>query len=78
MIVENEITFKKNDDNKNKKWDTGNYLEKLHPEEVIYFSKTIRDVRANWDDVEFFDLSIPYTPEVKKKEIPKKNNRSSF
>ena len=66
------------DDNKNKKWDTGNYLEKLHPEEVIYFSKTIRDVRANWDDVEFFDLSIPYTPEVKKKEIPKKNNRSSF
>lgn len=66
------------DDNKNKKWDTGNYLEKLHPEEVIYFSKTIRDVRANWDDVEFFDLSIPYTPEVQKKEIPKKNNRSSF
>tara|TARA_R110002126_G_scaffold145044_4_gene291062 strand:- start:204 stop:1844 length:1641 start_codon:yes stop_codon:yes gene_type:complete len=55
------------DDNKNKKWDTGNYLEKIQPEEVIHFSKTIRDVRANWDDIEFFDLSAPYTPEPKKK-----------
>lgn len=66
------------DDNKNKKWDTGNYLEKIQPEEVIHFSKTIRDVRANWDDVEFFDLSIPYTPEPKKKADPNSNRRSSF
>jgi uncharacterized protein (DUF2141 family) len=66
------------DDNKNKKWDTGNYLEKMQPEEVIYFSKTIRGVRANWDDVEFFDLSIPYVPESTKKEDPNKNKRTSF
>jgi uncharacterized protein (DUF2141 family) len=66
------------DDNKNKKWDTGNYIAKTQPEEVIYFSKTIRDVRANWDDIEFFDLSIPYTPEPKKKVDPNKNKSSSF
>jgi hypothetical protein len=34
------------DANKNKEWDSGNYLEKLQAE-VIYFSKI--DVRANWD-----------------------------
>ena len=36
------------DENKNKVWDSGNYLEKRQPEEVIYFLKEI-DVRANWD-----------------------------
>lgn len=36
------------DNNKNGEWDTGNYLQKLQTEEVIYFSKTI-DIRANWD-----------------------------
>lgn len=59
------------DDNKNKEWDTGNYLEKRQAEEVIYFSKPI-DVRANWDVEQIFDLSIPYTPEPKKKEVKKK------
>ena len=29
------------DANKNKEWDSGNYLEKLQAEEVIYFSKEI-------------------------------------
>ncbi|TDD78394.1 Ig-like domain-containing protein [Flavobacterium caseinilyticum] len=57
--------------NKNKEWDSGNYLEKRQAEEVIYFSKEI-DVRANWDVNETFDLSIPYIPEPKKK-IEKKN-----
>lgn len=46
------------DDNKNKVYDSGNYLEKLQPEEVIYFSKEI-DVRSNWDVEQAFDLSIP-------------------
>lgn len=36
------------DDNKNKKWDAGNFLDKKQSEEVIYFSKPI-DIRANWD-----------------------------
>ncbi|HRZ73644.1 MAG TPA: hypothetical protein P5335_01805, partial [Flavobacterium sp.] len=36
------------DDNKNKVWDTGSYLEKRQTEEVRYFPTEI-DVRANWD-----------------------------
>lgn len=36
------------DDNKNGKWDTGNYLQKLQPEKVIYYTGTIT-VRSNWD-----------------------------
>ena len=65
------------DDNKNKEWDPGNYLEKRQAEEVIYFSKAV-DVRANWDVEQAFDLSIPYTPEPKKKEEKKKKPKSGF
>jgi len=36
------------DENKNRKWDTGNYLENLQPETIIYFEKAI-EIRANWD-----------------------------
>jgi len=36
------------DDNDNKKWDTGNYLRKLQPERVIFFSKEL-DIKANWE-----------------------------
>ena len=67
------------DDNKNKEWDTGSYLEKRQAEEVVYFSNVI-DLHANFDWQETFDLSIPYTPEVKKKK-PKedeKKKKSSF
>jgi hypothetical protein len=54
------------DENKNKVYDSGSYLEKRYAEEVIYFSKEI-DVRANWDVEQVFDVSLPYTPEPKKK-----------
>ena len=67
------------DDNKNKEWDTGSYLEKRQAEEVVYFSNVI-DLHANFDWQETFDLSIPYIPEVKKKK-PKedeKKKKSSF
>lgn len=43
------------DNNKNGIWDTGNYLQKLQPEEVIYFPKNI-DIRANWDVQQTFIL----------------------
>jgi Big-like domain-containing protein len=36
------------DDNKNKRWDTGNYMQKIQPENVVYFKENIT-VRANWD-----------------------------
>lgn len=64
------------DDNKNKEWDTGNYLEKRQAEEVVYFSKGV-DVRINWDVNQVFDLSIPYTPEPKKKK-EKEKSKGSF
>ena len=63
------------DTNKNKEWDSGNYLEKRQAEEVIYFSKEI-DVRANWDVNQIFDLSIPYTPEPKKKTDKKTDKKN--
>jgi hypothetical protein len=59
------------DDNKNKIYDSGNFLNKTYAEEVFYYQKEI-DVRANWDVDETIDLSIPYNPEVDKKETDKK------
>ena len=45
------------DENGNGVWDTGSYLKKRQPEEVIYFPKEI-DVRANWDVEQPFNLVI--------------------
>ncbi len=45
------------DENKNREWDSGSYLEKRQTEEVIYFPKPI-DVRANWDVEQVFDLGF--------------------
>ena len=39
------------DTNKNKKWDTGNYLLKQQPEEVYYFKK-VMTAKANWELIE--------------------------
>jgi Bacterial Ig-like domain len=36
------------DDNGNQEWDTGNYMKKLQPEEVLYHPPLL-DVKANWD-----------------------------
>jgi len=45
------------DDNKNKIWDSGNFIEKRQAEEVIYFPKEV-DVRANWDVEQPFDVGL--------------------
>ena len=51
------------DDNKNRVWDTGNYMEKLQPEEVIYLPDERNpavikevDVRELWDVEQDFNL----------------------
>ena len=44
------------DANLNKKWDTGNYLQKKQPEVVIYYP-TIIEVRANWELEQTFAIS---------------------
>lgn len=41
--------------NQNGKWDTGNYLQKIQPEEVIYYPDTL-ELRANWEFNEIFNL----------------------
>ncbi|MDG2052256.1 MAG: Ig-like domain-containing protein [Flavobacteriaceae bacterium] len=43
------------DENKNKDWDTGNYLKKIQPETAIYYPKKI-EIRPNWSLVETFKL----------------------
>ncbi|MCF6131310.1 Ig-like domain-containing protein [Flavobacterium wongokense] len=43
------------DDNKNRVWDTGSFMEKRQSEEVIYFPKEL-DVRANWDVEQPFNV----------------------
>ena len=42
-----QIRFVK-DRNGNGRWDTGNYLEKRQPEEVIYLEEAL-NLRANWE-----------------------------
>ncbi|MDH7446153.1 Ig-like domain-containing protein [Aquimarina sp. 2201CG14-23] len=43
------------DTNNNGKWDTGNFLKGIQPEEVVYYPETI-DVRANWELKQTFIL----------------------
>lgn len=43
------------DRNRNNRWDTGDYLNKLQPEKVSFFPKTI-EIRANWEVEEVWDL----------------------
>jgi len=44
------------DNNNNDKWDTGNYLKKIQPEEVIYYPFEL-ELRANWDLNETFNTT---------------------
>jgi len=43
------------DENKNRQWDTGSFLLKKHPEEVLYLDYLF-NVRANWELTETFIL----------------------
>ncbi len=76
------------DTNGNGKWDTGNYLQHLQPEEVYYYPKKLR-LRANWDLDENWniyetalDLQKPdeikrNKPEQAKNKVEKKQNKKS-
>ena len=43
------------DENGNGKWDTGNYLQRIQPEKVFYFSKEL-ELRANWTIEEEWEI----------------------
>ena len=47
------------DKNNNDRWDTGNYLKKIQPEEVIYYPFEL-ELRANWDLNETFNTTQNY------------------
>lgn len=44
------------DENKNGIWDTGNFLNRLQPEKIIYYPSKI-EIRANWSLIESFNLN---------------------
>ena len=52
--------------NKNKKWDTGIFLEKVQPEPVAYFRKEI-SIKANWDVEETWAVTYDFKPRLSKK-----------
>ncbi|MDC1106529.1 Ig-like domain-containing protein [Prolixibacteraceae bacterium] len=54
------------DRNGNGKWDTGNLLENLMPEGVVYYQEVMK-IRSNWDNDKFWTLPDPleFTKEIK-------------
>ena len=44
------------DDNKNQKFDTGNYLEKRYPERISFYPKPL-EIRAGWDEIIEFRIT---------------------
>lgn len=44
------------DTNDNQRWDTGNYLQKIQPEQIYYYPDPI-ELRANWDFEQLFILN---------------------
>ncbi|WP_041990930.1 Ig-like domain-containing protein [Capnocytophaga cynodegmi] len=42
------------DKNKNKIWDTGNFLERIQPERILYYPNLV-ELRANWEVEEVWD-----------------------
>ena len=61
------------DRNRNRKWDTGNFLGRLLPEPVHYFSKEI-ELRANWEVEQ--EISFAEQTEEKPKPTKEKTNKT--
>lgn len=61
------------DRNRNRKWDTGNFLGRLLPEPVHYFAKEI-ELRANWEVEQ--EISFPEQTEEKPKPTKEKANKT--
>ena len=58
------------DKNHNKKWDTGNFLQRIQPEIIRYFTKEI-ELRANWEVEQ--DISFAKQAEEKPKQPKEKS-----
>ena len=60
------------DRNRNKKWDTGNYLKHLQAEPVRYFAKEI-ELRANWE----IEQEISFAEQAEEKPKPTKEKTTT-
>lgn len=58
------------DRNNNGKWDTGNYEEKIQPEEVYYYPNQF-EFKANWSTVQDWDIKATKLEEQKPYELKK-------
>ncbi|MCC8096834.1 MAG: hypothetical protein LIP05_16805, partial [Tannerellaceae bacterium] len=56
--------------NENGVWDTGNYAEKLQPEEVFYYPKEF-DIKQNWQVEEYWNVNETPLPKQKPLDITK-------
>ena len=67
------------DKNHNKKWDTGNFLQRKQPEIIRYFAKEI-ELRANWEveqDISFAKQAEEKPKQPKEKSVKEWNNTST-
>ena len=63
------------DRNGNGQWDTGDYAQRLQPEEVFYFPSAI-DVRANWDIEQTWRIhELPLTKQKPAEITKQKDNK---
>ena len=60
------------DANENGQWDTGNYAEKQQPE-VVYYSSRFYEIRANWENVE--DWNVLSEPVIQQKPMEITKNK---
>ena len=65
------------DRNRNGKWDVGNYLKNIQPEEVFYYSKKLTLIK-NWDLEETVDYTqTPLLKQKPKELIPKEKKENN-
>ncbi len=64
------------DSNNNGKWDTGNLVKHIQPENVYYYPKKL-NVKANWEFEETWDLYSTPLLEQKPQELKKDGNKKT-
>lgn len=62
------------DQNDNGIWDTGDLLNHIQPEGVVYYQEVMK-IRSNWDNEKFWDLPLPikFTKDIVDPDEPKKD-----
>ena len=58
------------DINRNKEWDTGDFLKRRQPEPIYYYSKAVK-LKTNWDVEVNWDISLPSVLNLERKKEKK-------